>query len=44
MISKPDKECVKRGDIALLSEIISNFMYWQVICKIRFFLKLQYIV
>jgi len=31
MISKPDRECEKRGDIALLSEIISNFMYWQAI-------------
>ena len=29
MDSKPDKECEKRGGIALLSEIISNFSYWQ---------------
>ena len=32
MNSKPDKECEKRGDIVLLSEIIANFIYWQGIC------------
>jgi hypothetical protein len=26
---KPDKECEKHGDIVLLSEIITNSMYWQ---------------
>jgi hypothetical protein len=26
---KPDKECEKRDDIALLSEIVTNSMYWQ---------------
>ena len=29
MGSKPDKECEKRGDIVLLSEIIVNSIYWQ---------------
>jgi hypothetical protein len=29
MNSKPDKECEKRGDIVLLSEIIANSIYWQ---------------
>jgi hypothetical protein len=31
MNSKPDKECEKRGDIVLLSEIIANSIYWQEI-------------
>ena len=31
MNSKPDKECEKRGDIILLSEIIANSIYWQEI-------------
>ena len=30
MNSKPDKECEKRDDIVLLSEIIANSIYWQV--------------
>jgi hypothetical protein len=30
MDPKPDKECEKRGDIVLLSEIIANSIYWQV--------------
>jgi hypothetical protein len=29
MDPKPDKECEKHGDIALVSEIISDSMYWQ---------------
>jgi hypothetical protein len=29
MNSRPDKECEKRGDIVLLSEIIANSIYWQ---------------
>jgi hypothetical protein len=33
MNSKPDKECEKRGDILFLSEIITNFMYWQEIYR-----------
>jgi hypothetical protein len=28
---KSAKECEKRGDIVLLSEIITNSMYWQII-------------
>jgi hypothetical protein len=28
MDSKPDKDCEKRGDIVLLSEIIVNSSYW----------------
>ena len=32
MNSKPDKECEKRGDIVLLSEIIANSIYWQATC------------
>ncbi len=31
MDPKPDKECEKYGDIALLSEIITNSIYWQAI-------------
>ena len=31
MNSKPDKECEKRSDIILLSEIITNSIYWQMI-------------
>jgi hypothetical protein len=31
MDPKPDKECGIRGDMILLSEIISNSIYWQVI-------------
>ena len=27
---KPDKKCKKRGDIILLSEIIMDSRYWQV--------------
>jgi len=34
MDPKPDKECENRGDIVLLSEIISNSIYWQEIEKI----------
>jgi hypothetical protein len=30
MDPKPDKECEKRGDIVLLSEIIANSIDWQV--------------
>jgi len=33
---KPDKECEKRGDIVFLFEIITNSMYWQVICNQNF--------
>ncbi len=28
MNSKPDKKCEERGDIILLSEIITNSIYW----------------
>jgi hypothetical protein len=30
MDRKPNKECEKRGDIILLSEIITNSKYWQL--------------
>jgi hypothetical protein len=29
MNSNPDKECEERGDIILLSIIITNSIYWQ---------------
>jgi hypothetical protein len=35
MNSKPDKECEKRGDIVLLSEIIANSIYWQVSTSLK---------
>ena len=31
MLLKPDNKCEERVDIILLSEIIANFTYWQVI-------------
>jgi hypothetical protein len=33
MNSKPDIEYEERGDISLLSEIITNLMYWQEIVR-----------
>ena len=40
MEPKPDKECGKRDDIVLLSEIIANFIYWQGILNQGWHLKL----
>ena len=34
MNSKQDKECERGDDIILLSEIITNYRYWQDTCKI----------
>ena len=47
MNSKPDKECEKRGDIVLLSEIIANSIYWQEIWhqrSIKFRTDLEHII
>jgi hypothetical protein len=44
---KPDKECEGRGDIFLLSEIIVNFMCWQVIYRrdpVQFGADLEHII
>ena len=37
MNSKQDKGCEERGDIVLLSVIITNSMYWQEICSLGVF-------
>jgi hypothetical protein len=36
MNSKPDKEDRRCDDIAFLSEIIDNFIFWQAICNFHF--------
>jgi hypothetical protein len=32
MNSKPYKDCENRGDIILISEIITDSIYWQAVC------------
>jgi hypothetical protein len=47
MNSKPDKEWEERGDIFLLSEIITDSIYWQEIVRwhsVKFEANLEHII